>query len=50
MAVTIFHRVINRNRVRIINNTPQKPKTNMIRVSGDIKARRHTITEERNYG
>lgn len=50
MAVTIFHRIINRNRVRIINDKPKEPETKMIRVSGDIKARRHTITEERNYG
>lgn len=49
MAVTIFHRVI--NRVHIVNNNkPKPPETKMIKVSGDIKARKHTITEERNYG
>lgn len=48
MAVTIFHRVI--NKVRIVNNNkPKAPETKMIKVSGDIKAKRHTITEERNY-
>lgn len=49
MAVTIFHKVI--NRVRIVNNNgkPKQPETKMIKVSGDIKAKRHTITEERNY-
>lgn len=49
MAVTIFHRVI--NRVRIINNNgkPKEPEKKMVRVRGDIKAKRHVLTESKDY-
>lgn len=47
MAVTIFHKTI--NRIRIINNTPEKPETKMINVKGRVKSTRHTITEIKDY-
>ncbi len=47
MAVTIWRRVINNNNhIRIIN---KKPKLRAVKVRGDIKATRHTISEVKNY-
>lgn len=49
MAVTLFHKVI--NKVRIINNSPKETKTQKraIKVSNNIKTTKHTITENKNY-
>ena len=46
MAVTIFHRIINNNKIRIINRT-KKPETKAIKISADIRTTKHTITEVR---
>ena len=48
MAITIFHRVINNNHIRIINNR-KKPEKKALKVSADIKTIRHTITEVKEY-
>ena len=46
MAVTLFHKVI--NRVKIINkSTTKKPEKKAIKVSADIRTTKHTITEVR---
>lgn len=47
MAVTLFHRVI--NRVRIVNNTTKKPEKRAIKVKNNVKTTKHTITENRSY-
>ncbi|MBO7712019.1 MAG: hypothetical protein J6S85_00910 [Methanobrevibacter sp.] len=49
MAVTLFHKVINNNHIKIINNSPKETKTQKraIKVSNNIKTTRHTITENR---
>ena len=49
MAVTIFHRVINNNRIKIVNNAEKRTEKRAIKVSGDVKAIRHEITETHNY-
>ena len=46
MAVTIFHKVINNTRVRIVN---KKPKEQKIKISGNIKAIKHEINEVKVY-
>jgi len=48
MAVTIWRRTINNNRVRIINKE-SKPERRAVKVRGDIKATRHEISEVKNY-
>lgn len=46
MAVTIYHKII--NRVKIVNNTKTKePEQKAIKLSADIKTTKHTITEVR---
>lgn len=46
MAVTLFHRII--NRVKIINKYSKKePQQKAVKVSADIKTIKHTITEVR---
>lgn len=42
MAVTIFHRII--NRVRIVNRGSKKGK-----IKADIKTIKHTTTEQKKY-
>ena len=44
MAVTIYHKII--NRVKIVNNTKTKEQK-AIKLSADIKTTKHTITEVR---
>lgn len=51
MAVTIWHRVINKtnnNHIRIVNKG-RKPERRAVKVHGDVKATRHTISEVKNY-
>lgn len=49
MAVTIWHRVINNNNhIRIINKG-KKPERRAMKVRGDVKATKHTISEVKIY-
>ena len=50
MAVTIYHKVINNNKIVIINKGEnKKPVEKSLRIKGNIKTTRHTLTEARNY-
>lgn len=48
MAITIFHKVINNNKIRIINNN-NAPQQKYTQVSADIKTTKHTISEIKTY-
>lgn len=47
MAITIWRRVVN-NHIRIVNKG-KKPERRAVKVRGDVKATRHTISEVKNY-
>lgn len=48
MAITLFHKVI--NRVTIINKGEnKKPIEKSLKIKGNIKTTRHTISEEKTY-
>ena len=44
MAVTIYHKIINNNHIRIENKVT-KPEQKAIKVKADISTTKHTITE-----
>lgn len=47
MAVTLFHRIINRNYLKVvIHNGKKKPQKKALNVKSDIRSTRHTISEE----